>query len=276
MNPLRLLNRVFFPPACHQCGSLMNPAEPHEGFPFLCHACHLGLPAKEASRSCQQCGNLTAEPDRKRCPVCAARTFHTERVYCLYHYTGQLREWLLRCKYSRADHLVPMLGHLMWRHPLSVDALKGADLVLPVPLHRGRLRQRGFNQSYLLADAWLRREAEGGGAIPPLDATVLARIRNTQPQAELNWDERERNVADAFSLSPEPARGGWSLAGLKGLSGGWNGKGAGTENPREKIRGKTILLVDDLLTTGATLNACARSLLDGGARRVEAIVLARA
>lgn len=112
-------------------------------------------------------------------------------------------------------------------------------IIMPVPLHPKRLRERGFNQSQLLA-----KQVAGQTDIP-IDFLSLRRIRYTFPQAGLHKDERKKNVYHAFSLRNQPG-----------------------------IKGKTILLIDDVATTRNTLNECARELLLSGAKSVLGLVLA--
>jgi ComF family protein len=121
--------------------------------------------------------------------------------------------------------------------PLASDH----DLIIPIPLHRERLRWRGFNQALPLA------RAIGRASQCPVDPFVLARHRSTPPQVGLGADDRRRNVRGAFAV-----------------------------RHRERIRGRTVLLVDDVMTTGATAHECARVLRAAGARAVDAVVLARA
>jgi ComF family protein len=111
---------------------------------------------------------------------------------------------------------------------------------MPVPLHPKRLRERGFNQSLLLAE----RVAAALNA--DLDFSSLKRIRYTQPQTELGSEERKKNVRKAFGVSE-----------------------------REAVKGRAVLLVDDVATTGSTLNECARTLKRAGCRHVFCLVLAR-
>ncbi|MFQ6099724.1 MAG: ComF family protein [Anaerolineae bacterium] len=143
-----------------------------------------------------------------------------------------------RLKYRGRTVLAEPLGGLMaayWtQHPMS------ADLVVPVPLHPARLRERGYNQAALLAREMARRT----GLV--VEEQALIRQRATAPQVELNARQRKENVRDAFRCS------GNSLA------------------------GKRVLLIDDVCTTGATLEACAVALYAGGARDVQALTLARA
>ena len=114
------------------------------------------------------------------------------------------------------------------------------DLLIPVPLHPKRLRWRGFNQSVVLA-----REVSRAWNIP-LDPAVLVRSKETPPQTQLSEEDRRRNVRDAFTL-----------------------------NPAKSVAGKTVLLVDDIYTSGATVNACSRALLGGGVKEVQVLTLAR-
>jgi len=122
-----------------------------------------------------------------------------------------------------------------------VNVLLPVDMIMPVPLHRTRLRTRGFNQSLLLAHQVGRHK----GIRLVMDN--LVRVRATRPQVELNGIERKRNVAGAF-LVRRP----------------------------EEVRERHILLVDDVFTTGATLEECASTLKESGASRVTALTLARA
>jgi ComF family protein len=116
------------------------------------------------------------------------------------------------------------------------DVLSTADGLVPVPLHPRRVRERGFNQAEDLAR---------GLGLPILHA--IGRVRHTQPQVDLAAADRHRNVRDAFRATGRP-----------------------------DLRGKTIVLVDDVSTTGATLEACARALQDAGARELRAVIAARA
>jgi ComF family protein len=145
---------------------------------------------------------------------------------------------LRRYKYDRDVGLAPLLGRLLAYHcPLPLQH----DIAIPVPLHRQRLRWRGFNQSALIA----RRLASDRGIL--YAASVLQRRRSTPPQVGLSEAERRTNISGAFSV----------------------------RDP-ESLRGRSVLLVDDVYTTGATANECARTLKRAGARRVDVLVLARA
>lgn len=119
-------------------------------------------------------------------------------------------------------------------------AAASIDVIIPVPLHKKRLRWRGFNQSVVLAHEVARLWRI------PVDAFALMRSRETPPQTQLHEDERRRNMRRAFST-----------------------------NPRRSVEDKSILLIDDVYTSGATVDECSRALLRGGAREVSVLTLAR-
>jgi ComF family protein len=153
-------------------------------------------------------------------------------------FEGPLRQAIHHLKYSGRSSLAEPLGRFLTE--CWIAGPLPADLIVPVPLHKARLHERGYNQSTLLA----RQLARASGL--PLAEEALKRIRATTPQVSLNAIEREANVRDAF------------------------------EAHANLVVGRRILLVDDVCTTGATLDACSRALKQGGATSVWALTLARA
>jgi ComF family protein len=151
-------------------------------------------------------------------------------------YDGWLRGAVIQFKYhgewGRAEHLGRALARLL-HDMMDIDAL------VPVPLHPSRLRQRGFNQSLLLA------QHAGHGVGVAVD-DLLTRTRYTTPQVSQGAEMRAINVAGAFSLGPH-----------------------------HEVAGRSLVLVDDVITTGSTLSACAETLLKAGARVVAAATVAR-
>jgi predicted amidophosphoribosyltransferase len=175
-------------------------------------------------------------------------------------YAGALREILHAFKYQGRPSLARPLGARM--RESAGDVLAGADVAVPVPLHRSRLRQRGFNQAALLA-----RELP----LPCVDA--LVRVRATRTQTDLPADRRQANVRGAFA--PRPSRDRAIVPWCEGLL-NYLARSREGEIARGSVRGCCVVLVDDVTTTGATLNECARALLVGGAREVRAVTAARA
>jgi ComF family protein len=153
-------------------------------------------------------------------------------------HSGPLREALHRFKYKRDLGLADAFAELLIE--VFQRAGEETDLVVPVPLGRKRQRERGFNQAAMLAAAF---SGKLGIVYRP---GAAKRIRETRSQVGLSVPQRRENVAGAFQADPKT------------------------------ISGKRVLLIDDVLTTGATLNACARALKDAGAAAVVALTLARA
>lgn len=163
-----------------------------------------------------------------------------DRARAVARYDGVMRDLVHGLKYRDRHESTRLLGR--WLGHAGSELLADADLLIPVPLARTRLWSRRFNQSAVLAGV-LARECG-----IPSDPFVLERIRRTQSQIGLTIDQRKRNVAGAFEV---PAA------------------------RRSAIEGCKVILVDDVITTGATANACARALKHAGAARVDVLALAR-
>jgi len=232
-----LLHWVF-PVDCAACG---QPAA-ERGLPFFCRACWETITPIDGP-ICPHCGQPFTSPialafsPRHQCRACRKSPPHFDRALSPYRYEGVLEQAIRLFKYRSKDALATPLADLMlaW-----ADRLPPMDLVMPVPLHPARLRTREFNQSLRLAD----RIAQRLGL--PHSFEHLERIRATRPQTELDRKDRARNVRRAFAV-----------------------QGA------ERLKGCRILLVDDVFTTGATVNDCARALKRAGADSVTILTLAR-
>ena len=208
----------------------------------VCSAClHSPAPLLE-DHSCDLCGlpfeDAAALQGTKRCGACLAEPPLFDRARGFGVHEGALRRLIHLLKYDRMRPLAKPLAGMM-AAPLA--SLPAPDLVVPVPLYRARRWRRGFNQALALSEE-LGRQA--GVRCEP---RVLRRIRATQPQAGLSYAERKQNVANAFVV-----------------------------RERGLVEGRTVLVIDDVMTTGATLDACARALKKAGARSVLALTAARA
>lgn len=174
------------------------------------------------------------------CPACLARrpAFARARAACLYD--EHSRDLILKLKHADRTDLSSLLAR--WLARAAADILPETDAILPVPLHRWRLLRRRYNQAAEMA----RPLASMTGV--PYFPDALRRARATDTQGGKSGAGRRRNVASAFSVSPR-----------------W----------RARIAGKRLLLIDDVLTTGATAEGCARVLKAAGAARVDVAVIAR-
>lgn len=223
--PLAALLDLLFPPRCAGCGRRGR---------WLCAEC-LAQVERIRPPICPICGE--AAPDAAHCPRRARHPQLLDGLRSAAWYTGPLRVAIHRFKYRGQRVLAAPLAAILleaWRHDPPP-----AGLLIPVPLHPSRARQRGYNQSMLLA-------GEVGRALAlPVDATHLVRIRATPPQVGLTAAQRLANVEGAFRYR------GPSLA------------------------GRSVCLIDDLCTTGATLEACASALREAGATSIWAYTLAR-
>jgi ComF family protein len=246
--PIRLpglgrgLLEIAFPARCAACGRRVPEAA------ALCELCALSVEGPGPAR-CGRCGEpLAAAPAPgldARCGRCLAAPPAFTRASAPYRHEGALATAVSRFKFGGRPELARPLGALL--APALDEALgRGAELVVPVPLHPRRLREREFNQALLLAARAAAALARGAARPPRPDARALVRRRPTRPQIGLTPAERAANVRGAFAAD-----------------------GA-------RVAGRAVLLVDDVLTTGATADACARALLEAGARAVEVLTLTRA
>lgn len=229
---------LLFPPLCHVCKRFI----PRGRKIHLCPDCSAGF-TPIGPPLCTICGTpfLTEGGIDHPCASCLSHPppYDAARAAFLFH--GPARELIHRFKYNRHIQLRRPLGLLLAERLTPDVARWGADLLLPVPLHRRRLTQRGFNQAALLVEL-LAKEWH-----IPLSRHNLRRIRWTEPQVNLPAHERPGNVRGAFALA----------------------------RPAEVV-GRRIVLVDDVFTTGSTLAECGRVLKRAGATAVYAVTVAKA
>jgi len=238
---------AVFPSGCLLCQQEL--AEP--GGASICRACWEGI-QPWVGPSCERCGLpfttwRALDSVDSLCGFCrqGEQEFDVARNYGLY--VGNLRKAILQLKFRGRERLGYRLGALLGR---AFEALPEPDsaIVTPVPLHPSRRRQRGFDQAELLARGLVRRlRKEDRLHGVQLAEGSLRRIRATVPQVGLSASERRENVRGVFSVGRP-----------------------------EQVRNRTVVVIHDVMTTGATLSACAAALKQAGAARVLALSLARA
>jgi ComF family protein len=213
-------------------------AEPHS----LCAACWSAIAFIE-DPLCARCGMpFDVDPGGETiCAACLAGVFDFDRARALFRYDEASKPLILSFKHGdRLDHAP---GFARWLDHSGRLLLSEADMIVPVPLHRSRLWKRRYNQAAVLAG---RLSRLAGCEVDPL---LLERKRPTKSQGEMpSAKARRRNVLGAFRVGSEKA---------------------------ERFKGRNVLLIDDVFTTGATLSACARALKRAGAARVDALTLSR-
>jgi ComF family protein len=227
---------VVLPPLCLSCGALVDQAH------ALCGPCWASQ-SFIAPPFCRRCG-LPLEGQEATadltCAVCLARPPRYERARAVLQYGDAARKMILGFKHADRTQAAPAFA--AWMARAGAELVAQADLVAPVPLHYRRLLRRKYNQAALLALGIARR----GGK--PAIVDLLKRQRATPSPAGLNARERRRNVARAIAINPRRAA---------------------------QAAGKRVLLIDDVLTTGATVDACVRALKGAGAAGVDVLTLAR-
>lgn len=240
VTPRKMLD-FLLPPRCTLCRSKIV----EHG--HLCAECWVGL-TPIAEPKCSQCAVPFAfnGDGENICGSCLSTPPAFDAANAAVVYAGKGRDLVLALKHGSMFSAVPVMARMMSHQVLlsrsDHTVNRSYDLIVPVPLHWSRLLKRRFNQSQLLA------KSIGHAAGIPTDVSLLKRSRATPSQGTLGRKKRFTNVNKAFAV-PEKAK--------------------------ERLKGQSILLVDDVLTTGATVSACAAVLKAAGAARVDIIVFAR-
>ncbi len=226
---------IVLPPLCFQCA---DPLDHHGG---LCGQCWSALNFIR-DPLCMRCGYpFEFEMDQEAlCGACLKRVPGYDLARSALTYDDQGRSMVLGLKYS--DRNEGLTSFARWMTQAGLDLITDSDLILPVPLHAMRLWRRRFNQAALIAEKIGRLNGL------PVNALLLKRHKATAVQGGLSRRERHLNVRGAFCVSPAD---------------------------KKQLDGKRILLIDDVLTTGATVESCARTLKNAGAAQVNILTLTR-
>jgi ComF family protein len=228
---------LLLPPVCIVCRTRIG------GHGLICGACFAKIDFI-APPLCDRLGvplpyNIGAGSQLSAAAIAKPPVY--DRARAVARYSSTMRELIQSFKYHDRHEGVPLFGR--WLGKAGAELLEDADLIVPVPLYSWRLWSRRFNQSAMLA------HEVGRLAGVPVDCSALARVRRTISQVGLSPDQRRRNVAGAFKVPKARA---------------------------SAIKDKKLVVIDDVITTGATAEACARALRRAGATRVDVLALARA
>ncbi len=231
---------LLLPSTCFACQASLE--EPQVEEPGLCPSCLEAIPSTSAP-SCPRCASpvvMLGEDRYAPCTVCQGASFRFDEAFAAGPYEGLLRHLVLRAKHASEEAVALGLGRLIWSRLGDQLRDQEVDLVTAVPMHWRRRLVRQTNAPEQLAEVIARRLRR------PYARRLIGRVRSTRQQAKLARSARLPNVRGAFSVRRRP-----------------------------QMQEKTVLLVDDILTTGATCSEAARALKRAGAGRVMVVVAAR-
>ncbi len=225
----------LFPIICSSCGNLMPSDDKYR----LCENCFRSLKFISDGLYCVRCGRFLPSGGA-HCRSCRSEKFHFEFIRSAVLYEGVARDLIHKFKYRGAEYLKHLFGKILAEEAKKHEEIANCDFLLPVPLHRLKKILRGYNQSELIASVLAKNLGKS------FLKDVLIKTRYTRQQAKLKKSERRKNVLDAFRVVKDDA-----------------------------IRGKNLLLIDDVATTGATIECCAAILRRAGSGKVYCLTVAR-
>jgi len=237
-DPLHILRRIesfFFPPLCILCDT-PRPS----GSRWFCSSCSAIIKKQISDR--KACGRCAQNRTIRSCSCDYTWDYPFEKIIAFVDYTDTIRNLMQHIKYKGKRSLAYDLGAVCGSMS-DITHMSTYDIIIPVPLHKKRALQRGYNQA-----EWFARGFASVITHPEVHTTVLQRLRNTTSQTALDKSQRKENLKNAFSLG---------------------------ENAKRHLRDKSVLLIDDVITTGATTAAATEVLLEGGCKEVAVCSFAR-
>lgn len=230
----RTLLELIYPKRCPICERIVLPKGA-----FICAKCYEELQWVNAPY-CMKCGKPIHDPTKEYCYDCESKTFHYEYGYGMWVYDEKIRRSIVGFKYkNRKEYAEFYVNELVRGYADKIDRM-GVECIVPVPIHKRRYRQRGYNQAAILA----KKLGERLGI--EVEEEALIRCKYTMPQKNLSDRERLKNLEQAFRVNQKRI---------------------------EKYRGKRVLLLDDIYTTGSTIEACTKVLKGAGVDKVYYISL---
>lgn len=221
---------------CISCGNLINRGKKYS----LCDECITNI--KWANENtCERCGVILQNSELKICPVCMEEQHRFERAYTCMVYDDLAKEMIKKYKFHGKAYMAKSLAEIMIDKFSTMSC--AVDLVMPVPIHPKKKKERGYNQAGLVAEEFAKR----------LDIRytedILLRKNYKGAMNKMGADKRRENIMGSYSITE-------------------------SEEKLKMIKDSSILLIDDVYTTGSTVNECARLLLSGGAESVNVLTLA--
>jgi ComF family protein len=237
LEALNDVSDVIFPPQCLGCSEILHPQSKQ----LFCAACNEKIKFITGNL-CPVCGTIFPDSPAKShlCGNCMENKTYFSCARAVVSYETIILDAIHQFKYGNNISVGALLASFMADFSFPDVDFTDYSLIIPVPLHIKRLRQRGFNQSLILARALAKKKQI------PVNFSLLKRHKFTETQTGLNKAERNKNIKGAFEVSN-----------------------------KKKIASKNVILVDDVYTTGATINECAKILTKAGAQKVTVLTLAR-
>lgn len=224
-----ILNAIY-PKTCPFCDKILEEGSE------ICLPCASKLRYVEEP-SCKKCGKQLMKEEQEYCYDCATAKHLYKRGVATFAYDEMVSKSIYKFKYHNRRTYAGMYGKAVAERHRKLIASWNADVLIPVPIHTGKLQKRGYNQAELIAvqlGKWLEL---------PVDSKILKRVRRTKAQKELNKSERKKNLENAFKI---------------------------TSNV---VKYNKVILVDDIYTTGSTIDECARVLMEAGVKEIYFISL---
>ncbi|MFN3530953.1 MAG: ComF family protein [Candidatus Brocadia sp.] len=231
---------IFYPRSCLHCNRNLNNSYEL----YLCENCTKKIPYI-SHPCCNRCGTVLGphitSKAKEGCPACKGKYLPFNTVTSVTYYDDVMKTLIHKFKYARQKFLASLLNDILITHERLKEVVPNIDVIVPVPLHWLKKMLRGFNQSELLSRGIQRHFSK------PISINNLCRIKNTASQTRLSKNQRQINIHNAFFV-----------------------------HYPKSFKGKRVLLVDDVLTTGVTASECSKKLKEAGAESVHLLILATA
>ena len=225
---------LLYPRVCPVCNEILPKEAVQWPDPYICPECLDGLNFLDKERRCMRCSHPLEGDAAEFCPECVNKKRYFDTGLALMAHDDNARKIIYDLKFSSLKDNADMIAFELVRRAGRMAQMWGAQALIPVPLHKKRMQQRGFNQAQLIAEKFSEYARQAGFDIPPADSGYLFRCKATAPQRSTEQNMRAANIDGVFAVNIAD------------------------------IPYKRVILIDDIFTTGATLNECAKTLKQNG------------